>query len=540
MEHKAEQYPEAIRSQMEQAETEFAQYVQVRLGYIYNKTLEYAKKRMLTAKSLKDMKGFFRLADFAIDLKLLNKVVQIGIDEQSSKLSDYIGGDVNELSGSVGFKLASSVEDVSYQAMIADRQAFLSDVLMDNTLTIANGVIEEGLRIGQNQADIATQLSTSLGMDSVRADKIARTESNYLLNGSQETYLKNLGVESYKVQLAEDACDQCVSETNDGKKTFTTSPLPFHPNCRCILIADYENSGSQVGTLLSLLGLVSYLKNKNQQTEQIQKSLKENIDRLDKRISDLKLKKGEKGEKPIKGKDYYTEDEIEELKKAITPIKGKDYFDGKSSKEIDMAKVQKSLQDLYAKHNEGQLGIDDKELQAKIEKVIGNIQIISPKPQWGQVYGDITKQTDLMNYLRSAAIAANATATPTAAKIPIADSNGKVNGWVNRTIPNVTVITSNANPTFNTDTADALSITALAINIASMTLNMTGTPVNFQKLIVRILDDGTPRTIAWGAKFVARGVALPTLTVASKLLTVGFIYNTVTNTWGCVASAQEA
>jgi len=35
-------------------------------------------------------------------------------------------------------------------------------------------------------------------------------------------------------------------------------------------------------------------------------------------------------------------------------------------------------------------------------------------------------------------------------------------------------------------------------------------------------------------------VALPTTTVLGKILTVGFIYNTVTMTWNCVASAQEA
>lgn len=106
--------------------------------------------------------------------------------------------------------------------------------------------------------------------------------------------------------------------------------------------------------------------------------------------------------------------------------------------------------------------------------------------------------------------------------------------------PRVTSITSSATPTINTDICDAVTITALATAITSMTTNLSGTPVNFQKLTFRILDDGTGRAITWGAKFVARGVALPTTTVANKLLTVGFIYNTVTSTWGCVASAQEA
>jgi hypothetical protein len=104
----------------------------------------------------------------------------------------------------------------------------------------------------------------------------------------------------------------------------------------------------------------------------------------------------------------------------------------------------------------------------------------------------------------------------------------------------VTAITSNANPTVNTDNCDVVDITAQAEAIASMTTNLTGTPTNFQGLIVRIKDNGTARAITWGASFEARGTALPTTTVISKVLTVGFIYDTTTSKWGCIASAQEA
>ncbi len=109
-----------------------------------------------------------------------------------------------------------------------------------------------------------------------------------------------------------------------------------------------------------------------------------------------------------------------------------------------------------------------------------------------------------------------------------------------RVTPRTTTITSSATPTINTDACDDVTITALATAITSMTTNLSGTPTNFQKLIVRIKDDGTARAITWGAAFAAKGTALPTTTVATKLLTVGFIYDTVAGTWGCVASAQEA
>lgn len=103
-----------------------------------------------------------------------------------------------------------------------------------------------------------------------------------------------------------------------------------------------------------------------------------------------------------------------------------------------------------------------------------------------------------------------------------------------------TTIVSSATPTINTDNCDAVSITALATAITSMTSSLSGTPFDFDKLIFRILDNGTARGITWGASFVPKGAALPTTTVISKLLTVGFIYDSVAGTWGCVASSQEA
>jgi hypothetical protein len=104
----------------------------------------------------------------------------------------------------------------------------------------------------------------------------------------------------------------------------------------------------------------------------------------------------------------------------------------------------------------------------------------------------------------------------------------------------ITTITSSATPTINTDNCDCVTITALAVAITSMTTNLSGTPTNFQPLIIRIKDDGTGRAITWGASFEAKGVDLPTTTTASKVLTVGFLYDTVTSKWGCVVSIVES
>jgi hypothetical protein len=97
-----------------------------------------------------------------------------------------------------------------------------------------------------------------------------------------------------------------------------------------------------------------------------------------------------------------------------------------------------------------------------------------------------------------------------------------------------------ATPTINTDTYDFVDLTGIATAITSMTTNLSGTPTNGQKLLLRFKDNGTARAIAWGASFEACGVALPTTTVISKRLTVGLIWDTTTSKWGCVGSVQEA
>ena len=109
----------------------------------------------------------------------------------------------------------------------------------------------------------------------------------------------------------------------------------------------------------------------------------------------------------------------------------------------------------------------------------------------------------------------------------------------NKTITNrVLTFTTDATPEVDSDDYDVVTITAQAAAITDV--DMVGTAeTNFQKIIFRIKDNGTARAITWGSDFEAKGFALPTTTVISKVLTVGFIYDTVTAKWGCVAVANE-
>jgi hypothetical protein len=71
----------------------------------------------------------------------------------------------------------------------------------------------------------------------------------------------------------------------------------------------------------------------------------------------------------------------------------------------------------------------------------------------------------------------------------------------------------------------------------------SGTPVNGQKLLIRIKDNGTIRTLTWTATsgaFREIGITLPTATVANKTIYVGCVYNSADSFWDAVATVTQA
>ena len=111
--------------------------------------------------------------------------------------------------------------------------------------------------------------------------------------------------------------------------------------------------------------------------------------------------------------------------------------------------------------------------------------------------------------------------------------NGKTSG---RIVPRVSTTASSATPTINTDNTDQFGLTAQAVDITSFTTNLSGTPTNGQKLWIYIVGTAA-RAITWGASFEASTVALPSTTVTTNRLDVGFVWNAATSKWRCVAVA---
>ncbi len=68
----------------------------------------------------------------------------------------------------------------------------------------------------------------------------------------------------------------------------------------------------------------------------------------------------------------------------------------------------------------------------------------------------------------------------------------------------------------------------------------SGTPANGNKLIIRILDNGTARALSWNAIYAVIGVTLPTTTVLSKYTYVGAVYNSASSKWDVMMVNTQA
>jgi hypothetical protein len=118
------------------------------------------------------------------------------------------------------------------------------------------------------------------------------------------------------------------------------------------------------------------------------------------------------------------------------------------------------------------------------------------------------------------------------------DTNLTIGGKI---IPRIVSITSGTPITPAGDSAEVYEVTALA---TAATINApSGSPVDGQKLVLRIKDNGTARALTWtttSGAYRAIGVSLPTTTVLSKVTYVGCIYNAQDSYWDVIAVATQS
>jgi hypothetical protein len=96
------------------------------------------------------------------------------------------------------------------------------------------------------------------------------------------------------------------------------------------------------------------------------------------------------------------------------------------------------------------------------------------------------------------------------------------------------------NLTIAGDTTDVYK--AEGLTGAITLLQPSGTPVDGQKLMIRLEDNGTARAITWttsAGAFREVGITLPVTTTATKITYVGCVYNATDSFWDAVATVTQ-
>lgn len=97
--------------------------------------------------------------------------------------------------------------------------------------------------------------------------------------------------------------------------------------------------------------------------------------------------------------------------------------------------------------------------------------------------------------------------------------------------------TSSTSITPDISSYDVYELTALS---SALTINApVGSPQDGDRILFRILDNGTARALTWNSTFFDMLSSLPSTTVANKISYIGCIYNSTNSRWDVVASITQ-
>ncbi len=139
---------------------------------------------------------------------------------------------------------------------------------------------------------------------------------------------------------------------------------------------------------------------------------------------------------------------------------------------------------------------------------------------------------DIKGFLRTFNLTYSPATTPNAGQSLVVSGIGGEANWI---YPGAreSIITTSSTPTPNLDTTDIYNLSALS-ETATFGIPI-GTIVNGQRLIIKITDDGTVRTLAWNTIYRENfGALLPTSTILGKTIYCNFIYNSTDTKWDLI------
>lgn len=159
--------------------------------------------------------------------------------------------------------------------------------------------------------------------------------------------------------------------------------------------------------------------------------------------------------------------------------------------------------------------------------------------------GRVTSASNVAIAISNAAVSGLGTmATQNANNVTITGGS-----FSNSNISNVTVTGSRINPRFlsaansTTLTPDISAYDQYNLTAQDKALTVAapiGTPLDGNKLMVRITGNSSAYAITWNATYTVIGVTLPTTTVATKTIYVGTIYNATNTRWDVIAVTTQA
>lgn len=247
---------------VEQVDQKLAQIVQGKIARFYKKIVRTSK-----ARPVQKANDFNLDDDYLVDgefvyqnnvrfpISVLPEEIRPSPDDLILKPADYaiafrLGS--GKAASGIRVELGNDIKlraPELYAPQFERRAQDLADSMYESMRDAVRGAIVKGIDEGKTYGDIADMIRQAVGVDpdnladpKWRAERIARTESQWAINEGMREQYKLAGLQKINISVANTACDICIQEASHNPYNVSDEGiLPCHPNCRCSWVADYSD-----------------------------------------------------------------------------------------------------------------------------------------------------------------------------------------------------------------------------------------------------------------------------------------------------------